>query len=189
MSKKGKVIVFSGPSGVGKGTIKANLLKEFAGGVVDSISVTTRQPREGEKHGREYFFITMQDYEEQIKNNNLLEHNIYSENGYGTPRDYVNEYIDRGINVILEIDVNGFHQVKEKMPECVSIFVLPPSMEELERRLRGRGTEEEETIQRRLNAARNEIPCAPEYDYRIVNETPEQAYSELRSIYLKEMQA
>ncbi len=150
MDTKGVLFVFSGPSGVGKGTIKKRLLEEFDGQVVDSISATTREPREGEVNGREYFFISRQEFENRAANNQFLEYAQFSGNAYGTPREYVFSHIDRGVDVILEIEVQGASQVRSRAPECVSIFVLPPSFEELERRLRERGTESEEKIRRRL---------------------------------------
>lgn len=186
MDTKGVLFVFSGPSGVGKGTIKKRLLEEFSGQVVDSISATTREPREGEANGREYFFISRQDFENRVANNQFLEYAQFSGNAYGTPRDYVFSHIDQGVDVILEIEVQGAAQVRSRVRDCVSIFVLPPSFEELERRLRERGTESEEKIQRRLETAKREIPCAKDYDYRIVNDDLDKAYEELRAIYLKE---
>lgn len=186
MATKGVLFVFSGPSGVGKGTIKRKLLDEFRGQIVDSVSATTREPREGEQNGREYFFISRQDFENRIANNQFLEYARYSGNAYGTPRDEVLCHLDQGTDVVLEIEVQGAAQVRSRMEECVSIFVLPPSFEELERRLRERGTESEEKIEMRLATARREIACAPEYDYRIVNDDLETAYEELRAIYLKE---
>ncbi|MDO5378187.1 MAG: guanylate kinase, partial [Clostridia bacterium] len=140
MVTKGVLFVFSGPSGVGKGTIKKRLLQEFGGQIVDSISATTREPREGEANGREYFFISRQDFANRVANHNFLEYAQFSGNAYGTPRDYVFSRLEQGLDVILEIEVQGAAQVRSRVDECVSIFVLPPSFEELERRLRERGT-------------------------------------------------
>lgn len=185
--KKGVLFVFSGPSGVGKGTLNAKLFAEFGDQIAFSVSATTRAPREGEIDGKHYFFISRQDFENRIANNDFLEHAEFAGNCYGTPVSYVNSLLEQGKNVILEIDVQGAMQVRARMPESVSVFILPPSFEELENRLRGRGTETEEKIQMRLGAARREMEYAPEYNYQIVNGGDlEAAYQELRSIYLKE---
>ena len=184
MGSRGILFVFSGPSGVGKGTLKARLLNEFAGQIVDSVSATTRAPREGEQDGREYFFITRQEFMRRVENNEFLEHAEYSGNCYGTPRQNVERLLAAGTDVVLEIDVQGARQVRSRMPGCVSIFVLPPSFEELEHRLRERHTETEEKVLARLDAARREIPCAKEYDYQIVNNDLDAAYVQLRGLYL-----
>ena len=184
--KKGVLFVISGPSGVGKGTINKMLFDEFDGSVVFSVSATTRGPREGEVDGTHYFFISRQDFENCIANNEFLEHAEYAGNCYGTPRSYVLKLLEEGVSVILEIDLQGAIQVKERMPESVSIFILPPSFEELESRLRGRGTETPEKIEKRLAAAKHEIDMAHTYDYRIVNDDLEDAYAQLRSIFLNE---
>ena len=184
MKKKGVLFVLSGPSGVGKGTLKNRLLAEFEGQVVDSISATTRGPREGEVHGREYFFISRQDFLERIANNDFLEYAEFSGNMYGTPKSYVLSVLEKGVNVITEIEVQGALQVFERMPDCVSVFILPPSYEELESRLRGRATESEEKILARLETAKRELPFAEKYQHRIVNNDLDAAYEELRTIYL-----
>lgn len=184
--KKGVLFIFSGPSGVGKGTLKEKLYREFDGQVKDSISATTREPRDNERNGREYFFITRQEFEKRIANNDFLEHAEFTGNLYGTPRSYVMDLLERGINVVLEIEVQGAAQVKARMPQSVSVFILPPSMEVLERRLRERGTESEERIRERLAQAAREIPHAPDYDYQIVNgDDLEASYQALRRIYLE----
>lgn len=187
--KKGVLFVFSGPSGVGKGTLKAKLFEEFAGQIAYSVSATTRAPREGEVDGKDYFFVTRQEFEKRIANNDFLEHAQFAGNLYGTPKSYVMSLLDQGINVLLEIEVQGAAQVKESMPESVSVFILPPSIEELEHRLRGRGTETEEKIRERLAASGREIACAQFYDYQIVNGGDlEQAYRQLRRVYLDQTQ-
>ena len=187
MQKKGVLFVFSGPSGVGKGTLKAKLFEEFAGKIAYSVSATTRGPREGEVDGKDYFFITRQEFENRVQNNEFLEHAVFAGNCYGTPRAYVEKLLNSGMNVVLEIDVQGALQVMQSMPECVSIFILPPSFEELERRLRGRGTETEEKICQRLETAKREFPYAPKYDYQIVNGGDiDAAYAQLRAVFLKE---
>ncbi|MBR5224538.1 MAG: guanylate kinase [Clostridia bacterium] len=188
MQHKGKLFVFSGPSGVGKGTLKAKLFEEFGDQLAFSVSATTRGPRDGERDGVDYFFITRQDFEERIAKDDFLEHATFSGNSYGTPRSFVTGLLEKGVNVLLEIEVQGAMQVREKMPESVSVFILPPSYEELERRLRGRGTESEEKVRLRLQTALAELPFAEKYDYRIVNNDLEAAYQELRAMFIKETQ-
>ena len=186
MQKKGVLFVFSGPSGVGKGTLKAKLFEEFADKIAYSVSATTRGPREGEVDGKDYFFITRQEFERRVQNNEFLEHAEFAGNCYGTPREYVSKLLESGMNVVLEIDVQGALQVMKSMPECVSVFILPPSFEELEHRLRGRGTETEEKIEARLETAKRELPYAPQYDYQIVNGGDiDEAYRQLRDVFLK----
>ena len=173
-------------SGVGKGTLKAKLFEEFADRIAYSVSATTRGPREGEVDGKDYFFISRQEFERRVKNNEFLEHAEFAGNCYGTPRAYVEKLLDSGMNVVLEIDVQGALQVMKSMPECVSVFILPPSFEELEHRLRGRGTETEEKVRERLETAKRELPYAPQYDYQIVNGGDiEAAYQSLREVFLK----
>ena len=184
--KRGVLFVFSGPSGVGKGTLKAKLFEEFADRIAYSVSATTRGPREGEVDGKDYFFISRQEFERRVKNNEFLEHAEFAGNCYGTPRAYVEKLLDSGMHVVLEIDVQGALQVMKSMPECVSVFILPPSFEELEHRLRGRGTETEEKVRERLETAKRELPYAPQYDYQIVNGGDiEAAYQSLREVFLK----
>ena len=184
--KRGVLFVFSGPSGVGKGTLKAKLFEEFGDQIAYSVSATTRGPREGEVDGKDYFFISRQEFERRVKNNEFLEHAEFAGNCYGTPRAYVEKLLDSGMNVVLEIDVQGALQVMKSMPECVSVFILPPSFEELEHRLRGRGTETEEKVRERLETAKRELPYAPQYDYQIVNGGDiEAAYQSLRDVFLK----
>ena len=184
--KRGALFVFSGPSGVGKGTLKAKLFEEFADRIAYSVSATTRGPREGEVDGKDYFFISRQEFERRVKNNEFLEHAEFAGNCYGTPRAYVEKLLDSGMNVVLEIDVQGALQVMKSMPECVSVFILPPSFEELEHRLRGRGTETEEKVRERLETAKRELPYAPQYDYQIVNGGDiEAAYQSVREVFLK----
>ncbi len=184
--KRGVLFVFSGPSGVGKGTLKAKLFEEFADRIAYSVSATTRGPREGEVDGKDYFFISRQEFERRVQNNEFLEHAEFAGNCYGTPRAYVEKLLDSGMNVVLEIDVQGALQVMKSMPECVSVFILPPSFEELEHRLRGRGTETEEKVRERLETAKRELPYAPQYDYQIVNGGDiEAAYQSLRDVFLK----
>lgn len=186
--KKGKLFIFSGPSGVGKGTLKAKLFEEFGDRLTFSVSATTRGPREGERDGVDYFFITREEFAQRIAKDDFLEHATFSGNSYGTPRSFVTGLLEQGMNVLLEIEVQGAMQVMEKMPECVSIFILPPSYEVLEKRLRGRGTESEEKVQLRLQTALSELPYAEKYGYRIVNNDLEDAYAQLRDVFVKETQ-
>lgn len=186
--KKGKLFIFSGPSGVGKGTLKAKLFEEFGDQLTFSVSATTRSPREGERDGVDYFFITREEFADRIAKDDFLEHATFSGNSYGTPRSFVMGLLERGVNVLLEIEVQGAMQVMKKMPECVSIFILPPSYEVLEKRLRGRGTESEEKVRLRLQTALSELPYAEKYEYRIVNNDLEEAYVHLRNVFMKETQ-
>lgn len=177
----GKVIVISGPSGVGKGTVVQELLSNNDDCTL-SVSATTRAPREGEVHGVNYFFITKEEFQSRIKNNAMLEYAQYCDNYYGTPRDYVQQSIENGKNIILEIEVQGALNVKSTMPEAVTVFVMPPSMIELEKRLRGRGTEEEEVIQQRLKTAVEEMRQSPKYDYIVINDTVNQCVNDIKTI-------
>ena len=181
MSDKGKLIVISGPSGAGKSTV---LFKAIEGrkDMCFSTSVTTRNPRPGELDGREYFFVKRERFQEMIENNELLEHAEYVNNCYGTPKEYVQNKMNEGFNVILDIEVQGARQVNEKMPEAVKIFIVPPSMEELAKRLRGRGTDTEEAIEGRLKRARQEYDEATFYDYIIINDDVDTAAAELSAI-------
>ena len=177
---KGILLVLSGPSGSGEGAILDAYKKDHP--VYFSVSNTTRSPRPGEIDGVHYHFITREAFEEKIASGGMLEYAEYVGNYYGTPREPVERWMDQGRDVVLEIEVKGGAQVKKLMPECVSIFILPPSMQVLEKRLRGRGTEEEATIQQRLAKAREEIPHAKEYDYVVFNDRLEDAVSDLRAI-------
>ncbi len=181
MKEKGRLIVISGPSGAGKSTVVFNALGD-RNDCCFSISVTTRQPRPGEENGREYFFIDQAEFDKMVEEGELLEHAQYVNNSYGTPKAYVVNKLNEGLNVILDIEVQGARQVKTKMPEAVTAFVVPPSLAELERRLRNRGTETEETIGARLERARQEYQEADFYDYIIINDEVETAADELSAI-------
>ncbi len=182
--KKGRLFVISGPSGTGKGTVCGELLKEI--GNEFSVSMTTREPREGEVHGRDYYFVTREVFLESVEAGNFLEYATVFDNLYGTPKDMVMNRLERGRNVILDIDVQGGLQVKKAMPEAVLIFILPPSLGELRRRLEGRGTETAEKIEKRLGQALNEIKLIGEYDYYIVNENIDEAVALAKSIMAAE---
>lgn len=181
MNEKGKLIVISGPSGAGKSTVVFNAI-EGRNDVCFSTSVTTRKPRPGETDGKEYFFVDLERFSEMVENDELLEHAEYVANSYGTPRAYVEKKLAEGLNVLLDIEVQGARQVHEKMPEAVMIFVIPPSLEELERRLRGRGTDTERAIEARLIRARQEYAEADFYQYIIVNDDKDKAAKELAAI-------
>ena len=181
---KGRLFVISGPSGTGKGTICRELLKDIRNEF--SVSMTTREPREGEEHGREYFFVSHEEFIENINRNNFLEYATVFDNYYGTPKDIVLKKLEKGRNVILDIDVQGGLQVKEAMPEAVLIFLLPPSLAALRSRLENRGTETPEKIEKRLNKALDEIKFIGEYDYMVVNDVREDAVSDVRSIMTAE---
>ena len=185
MAEKGLLVVISAPSGGGKGTIMKELF-ERDDNLRLSVSATTREPRPGEVDGTHYYFISREEFEALIDQGKMLEHAKYVGNYYGTPRGPVEDWLSKGYDVFLEIEVQGGAQVKKLMPECVSIFVLPPSMKVLEERLRGRGTEEEATLQERLSTARQEIPHASDYDYIVINDRLEDAVTDILAILRSE---
>ena len=175
MSKRGILIILSGPSGVGKGTVRKELFKHEELDLAYSISMTTREPRAGEVEGSDYFFVKKEQFENNIKEGKLLEWAQFVGNYYGTPKDYVDKLLDEGKNVMLEIEVKGAEQVMEKCPEALTIFIVPPSFEELERRIRGRRSEPEEIIQQRLAKATQELKLVGNYKYVVCNDDPELA--------------
>ena len=185
--KKGLLIVYSGPSGVGKSTILHEVLKDESLNLEFSVSMTTRLPREGEVDGKDYFFVSKETFEKAIEDDKFLEHARYVENYYGTPRDYVEQERNKGKNVILEIDVQGGLQVIEKCSDCISIFIMPPSIDELRNRLSGRGTEKEEVINKRIDEAQREINQGSVYKYHVVNNEIETSIKEVSDILKKEM--
>ncbi|SCZ81433.1 guanylate kinase [Pseudobutyrivibrio xylanivorans] len=182
MHDKGLVIVLSGFSGAGKGTIMKHLLEAHPNDYNLSISATTRGMRAGEKDGREYFFKTREEFDDMIKNNELLEYATFNGNSYGTPRAYVEQLIERRKDVILEIEIQGALQVKEMYPDALLLFTMPPSAKELENRLVGRGTETPEVIEQRLAISCRESQYMEQYDYLIVNDSLERAVDQVHNI-------
>lgn len=181
MTKRGKLFVYSGPSGVGKGTLLLPLMQ--GAGMRFSISMTTRAPRPGEQDGREYYFVTREAFEQAIREDGLLEYTQYNGNYYGTPRKAVEDLLAQGVDVVLEVEVEGARNVRAAFPQAVSIFILPPSYEELRQRLVGRATESPEVVERRLNEAKKELRCAADYDYLIVNDDVDAARERLRAVF------
>lgn len=181
MSKNGKLYVFTGPSGTGKGTILSHVLKQDKR-LFLSVSATTRAPREGETHGKHYYFLDKQTFEDKINKGEFLEHAQYVGNYYGTLEQPVNEQLKSGNDVVLEIEVQGAMQIHEKRPDAVMIFVAPPSIEELERRLIGRGTENAEKIAARMKTAEEELKQSDKFDYIIVNDDLDCAIADLLAI-------
>lgn len=185
MTSRGLLVVFSGPSGTGKGTV----LKEYFARHPEarlSISVTTRQPRPGEQDGREYHFVSWEEFQQMQRRGALLESAEYCENWYGTPRAPIEAWLQEGHDVFLEIEVQGGAQVQKLEPGSVGVFILPPSVAELERRLRKRGTETEEVIQSRLAAAKKELHAVGQYTYAVVNDTVENAVERIACILIAE---
>ncbi len=181
---KAKLIILSGPSGCGKGTILEIVRKKL--NFAYSVSATTRAPREGEIDGVNYYFLSRDDFENRIKNGDMLEYTEYCGNYYGTLLSEVHDSLNRGVDVLLEIEVEGAFNAKKAFPDALMIFILPPSMEILENRLRSRNTEEEAKIQQRINEAKREISYAEYYDYQIVNDNLEDAVEEFVDIFIKE---
>ncbi len=177
---KGRLFVISGPSGTGKGTICKELIKDDK--VRLSVSMTTRNPREGEVHGVSYYFATKEEFLQKIDAGGFLEYAEVFGNYYGTPKMEVLELLDEGIDVLLEIDVQGALQIKEVYPEAVLVFILPPSMEELRARLTGRGTETQDVVERRLGEAAKEISYVKEYDYAVINDDLEEAIDNVKTV-------
>ena len=181
MSKRGLLVVYSGFSGVGKGTIMKEMLSREESFKL-SVSATTRAPRPGEVDGREYYFITKEKFLSMIDNDEFLEYAQYADNYYGTPKKAVEDMLDEGYNVFLEIEVQGGVQIMEKCPDCISIFIVPPSLEVLEERLRGRGTETEEVIEKRMKTALVEQGYIPKYEFVVKNDLLEDAVNDVINI-------
>ncbi len=185
MSERGILVVFSGPSGSGKDTV-LNKLCEIDSDVKVSVSMTTREKRDGEIDGVHYYFVTKEYFEKRISENRMLEYAEYAKNYYGTPADPVDEMLEQGKSVILKIEVQGAEQIRNRYDDVISIFLMPPSLRVLEQRLRGRGTEDEETIQHRLFIAKEEIRKAYDYDYVVISDTVEQSAEDIRAILCAE---
>ena len=179
-----RLIILTGPSGVGKGTVVKEILDKDKN-ICLSVSATTRSPREGEKEGENYYFLSEENFKEMINKNLFLEWAKFAGNYYGTPLSFVKDKIEEGFIVLLEIEVEGAKQIKDKFPDSLSIFILPPSKEELERRIRNRGTEKEEAINRRLSRSTYEIASSDEFDFKVTNrdvdETAERIIKIIRS--------
>ena len=185
MRRKGLLVVMSAPSGTGKGTL-LKLLKKKNKNLRLSVSATTRKPRKGEEEGRDYFFKTVDEFRGMIERDELVEWVEYCGNYYGTPKKYVEESLEQGFDVVLEIEVMGAVNIREKYPDSVLIFILPPSLEELARRIKGRGTEDEETIKKRIETAKMEITYIDRYDYIVVNSDIEAAVKDICCIMAAE---
>ncbi|WP_440895237.1 guanylate kinase [Amphibacillus sp. Q70] len=185
IEQKGILFILSGPSGVGKGTVRKALFEKNTT-LQYSISMTTRSKRSGEQEGVDYFYRSKEEFEEMIKNNQLLEYAEYVNNYYGTPRQYVEETLDQGNDVFLEIEVQGALQVKENFPEGVFIFLSPPNLEELKNRIISRGTETEALVMNRLRAAKDEIELMDAYDYVVVNDYVDHAVEKVQAIVKSE---
>ena len=181
MKHKGILIVVSGFSGAGKGTLMKQLVHAYDNYAL-SVSMTTRKPRPGEQESREYFFVIREEFEEKITNNGLVEYAQYCDNYYGTPREYVEKQLEKGKDVILEIEIQGALKIKEKFPTALLLFVMPPSAAELKKRLEGRGTESLEVIKKRLMRASEEAEGIENYDYIVINDKLEECVSQMHSL-------
>ena len=182
MTEKGLLLVLSGPSGVGKGTVKSAIVKNKVFPFEYSVSMTTRQPRPGEINGKVYFFVPEERFKQAISQNELLEYNQYVNHFYGTPKAPVAKMLDEGKDVLLEIDVNGAQKVRQEMPDGVFIFLTPPDLHTLHTRLENRGTESEDVIMGRIRQARQEILVMQDYDYAVVNDTVANAVDHIKAI-------
>lgn len=183
MKHKGILIVVSGFSGAGKGTLMKQLVRTYDNYAL-SVSMTTRSPRAGEEEGKEYFFVSKEVFEEKISKEGLIEYASYCDNYYGTPRDYVEKQLEKGKDVILEIEIQGALKVKEKFPTALLMFVMPPGAAELKKRLEGRGTESPEVIQKRLKRATEEAEGIEQYDFIVINDKLEECVDEMHSLIL-----
>lgn len=182
LNKRGILIVLSGFSGAGKGTVVKRIMEKYSDSYALSISMTTRSPRTGEKDGEHYFFVSREQFEKTIAENGLIEHAQYCGNYYGTPKEYVEKQLAAGKNVILEIEIQGALIVKEKNPETLLMFVTPPSAKELKTRLVGRGTETMEQIEARMKRAIDEAPIMDKYDYIVINDEVENCVDKIHEL-------
>ena len=182
--RRGNLYIITGPSGTGKGSICKEILKDEENEF--SISMTTREARKGEAHGEDYYFVSEEEFLKNIEAGNFLEHAEVYDHRYGTPKDMVMKQLERGHNVILDIDTQGGLNVKKMMPESVLIFILPPSLAELRKRLEGRGTDSREVMEKRLSKAADEIKLIGEYDYYVVNDDIDEAVNQVKSIITAE---
>lgn len=182
-NKKGKLFVVTGPSGVGKGTILNKFFENNKDNVCYSVSMTTRRPRPVEIDGVHYIFTDIDTFKKAIENDEFLEWAQYSGNYYGTNKKFVLDKLNKGINVILEIETQGAKQVMEKFPDCISVFFAPPTLDELEHRLRGRKTEDEDSIKKRLDVVKSELQMIDKYKYSIINDEVENALNKLQAVY------
>jgi len=181
MLQKGLLVVVSGPSGTGKGTVCQKLLSQ-RNNVRYSVSATTRKPREGEIEGKNYFFVSESKFLDMLDNDALIEWDKYCDNYYGTPKEYVESCLEEGLDIILEITVEGALEIKQKYPECVLIFILPPSFEELRRRIESRATECCDVIEKRLEQASDELKHVSKYDYLILNDSVDNAVLNIEKV-------
>ncbi|MGN0377843.1 MAG: guanylate kinase [Suilimivivens sp.] len=183
MKRKGILIVVSGFSGAGKGTLMKQLVHSYDNYAL-SVSMTTRNPRPGETDGKEYFFVSKEKFEKKIEEQGFIEYACYCDNYYGTPREYVEKQLEKGKDVILEIEIQGALKVKEQFPTALLLFVMPPSAEELKRRLEGRGTETPEVIDKRLQRAAEEAEGIENYDFIVINDKLEECVEEMHGLIL-----
>ncbi len=182
MPPVGKLFVITGPSGVGKGTILERFFEDNKN-IIYSISQTTRKPRPGEVHGVNYFFVSKEEFEKSIENDELLEWAKYSDNYYGTKKAFVLKALQKGADVLLEIETKGAQKIMEKFPDCITVFFTPPNLDELEKRLRGRKTEDEASIKKRMDTVKEELELSTIYKYTIENDEVENALSKLQAVY------
>lgn len=183
--RKGKTFIICGPSGVGKGTVVARLLASDPT-LYFSVSATTRAPRPGEVDGKHYHFLTQEQFEEWVREDQFLEHAEFVGNRYGTPRRFIDKAMEQGRDVILDIEIQGAEQVHQKRPDAVRIFIAPPSWDELERRLIGRGTEDMDKVKSRLKRGKEEFLVAKDFDYFVINDTVDRAVEEISAIMCAE---